>query len=104
MTKYLHPLIAGNILRKCFNCNVILCKDSSCSSLIYLLVSFLFPQISLAIGFFLFLGGGMRIFSTSNSSVTSLLITLYPRLPTGSNDNRCQRYWYQVINLIPQGF
>ncbi|GLT54489.1 hypothetical protein SLA2020_276820 [Shorea laevis] len=44
--------------------------------------------VSLAIGF-LFLGGGKRTFSTSNSSVASLLITLYPRLPTGPNDNRC---------------
>lgn len=50
-------------------------------------LSFL-PQISLAIGF-LFLGGGMRTFSTSNSSIAALLITLYPRLPTGPNDNRC---------------
>ncbi|XP_004308940.1 PREDICTED: anaphase-promoting complex subunit 1-like [Fragaria vesca subsp. vesca] len=44
--------------------------------------------VSLAIGF-LFLGGGMQTFSTSNSSVAALLITLYPRLPTGPNDNRC---------------
>ncbi|XVE99778.1 hypothetical protein REPUB_Repub03eG0230500 [Reevesia pubescens] len=44
--------------------------------------------VSLAIGF-LFLGGGMRTFSTSNSSIAALLITLYPRLPTGPNDNRC---------------
>ncbi|KAK3042105.1 hypothetical protein RJ639_001807 [Escallonia herrerae] len=44
--------------------------------------------VSLAIGF-LFLGGGMRTFSTSKSSIATLLITLYPRLPTGPNDNRC---------------
>ncbi|WCJ19904.1 Anaphase-promoting complex subunit 1 [Euphorbia peplus] len=44
--------------------------------------------VSLAIGF-LFLGGGKQTFSTSNSSVAALLITLYPRLPTGPNDNRC---------------
>lgn len=49
---------------------------------------FLFYQVSLATGF-LFLGGGMHTFSTSNSSIAALLITLYPRLPTGPNDNRC---------------
>ncbi|XP_022745935.1 anaphase-promoting complex subunit 1-like isoform X2 [Durio zibethinus] len=67
--------------------------------------------VSLAIGF-LFLGGGMKTFSTSNSSIAALLITLYPRLPTGPNDNRCHlqlktvkvcgpRYWPQVIELVP---
>lgn len=45
-------------------------------------------QVSLATGF-LFLGGGMQTFSTSKSSIAALLITLYPRLPTGPNDNRC---------------
>lgn len=45
-------------------------------------------QVSLGIGF-LFLGGGMRTFSTSNTAIAFLLITLYPRLPTGPNDNRC---------------
>ncbi|KAF9596426.1 hypothetical protein IFM89_011255 [Coptis chinensis] len=44
--------------------------------------------VSLGIGF-LFLGGGMRTFSTGNGAIASLLITLYPRLPTGPNDNRC---------------
>ncbi|KAK4359004.1 hypothetical protein RND71_021233 [Anisodus tanguticus] len=44
--------------------------------------------VSLAIGF-LFIGGGMQTFSTSKSSIAALLITLYPRLPTGPNDNRC---------------
>ncbi|WZY80069.1 hypothetical protein YC2023_026453 [Brassica napus] len=44
--------------------------------------------VSLATGF-LFLGGGMRTFSTSNGSIAMLLITLYPRLPSGPNDNRC---------------
>ncbi|XP_058110276.1 anaphase-promoting complex subunit 1 isoform X2 [Magnolia sinica] len=44
--------------------------------------------VSLAIGF-LFLGGGMRTFSTGNGAIAALLITLYPRLPTGPNDNRC---------------
>ncbi|XP_042405084.1 anaphase-promoting complex subunit 1-like [Zingiber officinale] len=44
--------------------------------------------VSLAIGF-LFLGGGMQTFSTGNSAVAALLITLYPRFPTGPNDNRC---------------
>ncbi|XP_077233026.1 E3 ubiquitin ligase isoform X2 [Tasmannia lanceolata] len=44
--------------------------------------------VSLAIGF-LFLGGGMRTFSTGNSAIAALLIALYPRFPTGPNDNRC---------------
>ncbi|URE26435.1 Anaphase-promoting complex subunit [Musa troglodytarum] len=85
--------------------------------------------VSLAIGF-LFLGGGMQTFSTGNSAVAALLMTLYPRLPTGPSDNRCHlqafrhlyviaaesrrvqtlktvrvcgpRYWPQVIQLIPE--
>ncbi|EFH47427.1 hypothetical protein ARALYDRAFT_487351 [Arabidopsis lyrata subsp. lyrata] len=44
--------------------------------------------VSLATGF-LFLGGGMRTFSTNDGSLAMLLITLYPRLPSGPNDNRC---------------
>ncbi|CAN6360456.1 unnamed protein product, partial [Urochloa humidicola] len=44
--------------------------------------------VSLAIGF-LFLGGGTHTFSTQNSGIAALLISLYPRLPTGPNDNRC---------------
>ncbi|RAL51299.1 hypothetical protein DM860_010801 [Cuscuta australis] len=44
--------------------------------------------VSLAIGF-LFLGGGTHTFSTSKISIAALLITLYPRLPNGPNDNRC---------------
>ncbi|PHU14365.1 Anaphase-promoting complex subunit 1 [Capsicum chinense] len=51
-------------------------------------VSVLSFTVSLAIGF-LFIGGGMQTFSTSKSSIAALLITLYPRLPTGPNDNRC---------------
>jgi hypothetical protein len=42
----------------------------------------------MAIGF-LFLGGGTHTFSTRNSAVAALLVALYPRLPTGPNDNRC---------------
>ncbi|XP_075104821.1 anaphase-promoting complex subunit 1-like isoform X3 [Nicotiana tabacum] len=52
--------------------------------------------VSLATGF-LFLGGGMQTFSTSKSSIAALLITLYPRLPTGPNDNRCH---LQVIDYF----
>ncbi|GJR84537.1 anaphase-promoting complex subunit 1 isoform X1 [Tanacetum coccineum] len=55
--------------------------------------------VSLAIGF-LFLGGGMRTFSTSNSSIAALLITLYPRLPTGPNDNRCHLQVYRHLYVI----
>ncbi|XP_023752890.1 anaphase-promoting complex subunit 1 [Lactuca sativa] len=55
--------------------------------------------VSLAIGF-LFLGGGMRTFSTSNSSIAALLITLYPRLPTGPNDNRCHLQAFRHLYVI----
>ncbi|GAB4827614.1 hypothetical protein Ancab_034497 [Ancistrocladus abbreviatus] len=55
--------------------------------------------VSLAIGF-LFLGGGMRTFSTSNSAIAALLITLYPRLPTGPNDNRCHLQAYRHMYVL----
>ncbi|KAI3988958.1 hypothetical protein MKX01_016529 [Papaver californicum] len=55
--------------------------------------------VGLAIGF-LFLGGGMRTFSTSNSSTGSLLMTLYPRLPTGPNDNRCHLQAFRHLYVL----
>uniref|UniRef100_A0A7N0U9Q1 Anaphase-promoting complex subunit 1 n=1 Tax=Kalanchoe fedtschenkoi TaxID=63787 RepID=A0A7N0U9Q1_KALFE len=55
--------------------------------------------VSLATGF-LFLGGGMRTFSTNHSSVASLLITLYPRLPTGPNDNRCHLQAFRHLYVL----
>ncbi|XP_057979662.1 anaphase-promoting complex subunit 1 isoform X2 [Malania oleifera] len=55
--------------------------------------------VSLAIGF-LFLGGGMRTFSTSNSSIAALLITLYPRLPTGPSDNRCHLQAFRHLYVL----
>ncbi|GAV64914.1 Apc1 domain-containing protein [Cephalotus follicularis] len=55
--------------------------------------------VSLAIGF-LFLGGGMRTFSTSNISIAALLITLYPRLPTGPNDNRCHLQAFRHLYVL----
>lgn len=55
--------------------------------------------VSLAIGF-LFLGGGTQTFSTSNSSVAALLITLYPRLPTGPNDNRCHLQAFRHLYVL----
>ncbi|KAL8463255.1 hypothetical protein ACS0TY_034046 [Phlomoides rotata] len=55
--------------------------------------------VSLAIGF-LFLGGGMWTFSTSNSSIAALLITLYPRLPTGPNDNRCHLQAFRHLYVL----
>ncbi|KAL5540564.1 hypothetical protein UlMin_045257, partial [Ulmus minor] len=55
--------------------------------------------VSLAIGF-LFLGGGMRTFSTGNSSIAALLITLYPRLPTGPNDNRCHLQAFRHLYVL----
>lgn len=56
-------------------------------------------SISLAIGF-LFLGGGVRTFSTRDISVAALLITLYPRLPTGLNDNRCHLQAFRHLYVI----
>ncbi|KAJ7959636.1 Anaphase-promoting complex subunit 1 [Quillaja saponaria] len=56
-------------------------------------------QVSLAVGF-LFLGGGMRTFSTSNSSIAALLITLYPHLPTGPNDNRCHLQAFRHLYVL----
>ncbi|KAE8656310.1 Anaphase-promoting complex subunit 1 [Hibiscus syriacus] len=55
--------------------------------------------VSLAIGF-LFLGGGTRIFSTSNSSIAALLTTLYPQLPTGPNDNRCHLQAFRHLYVL----
>ncbi|KZV34947.1 anaphase-promoting complex subunit 1 [Dorcoceras hygrometricum] len=55
--------------------------------------------VSLAIGF-LFLGGGMWTFSTSNSSIAALLLTLYPRLPTGPNDNRCHLQAFRHLYVL----
>ncbi|CAL5412771.1 unnamed protein product [Camellia sinensis] len=55
--------------------------------------------VSLGIGF-LFLGGGMRTFSTSNSSIAALLITLYPRLPTGPNDNQCHLQAFRHLYVL----
>nr|KYP73070.1 Anaphase-promoting complex subunit 1 [Cajanus cajan] len=55
--------------------------------------------VSLAIGF-LFLGGGMRTFSTNNRSIAALLITLYPRLPTGPNDNRCHLQAFRHLYVL----
>ncbi|KAF3336966.1 anaphase-promoting complex subunit 1 [Carex littledalei] len=55
--------------------------------------------VSLGIGF-LFLGGGMQTFSTSNSAIAALLITLYPRLPTGPNDNRCHLQAFRHLYVI----
>lgn len=52
----------------------------------------------MAIGF-LFLGGGLRTFSTANSAVAALLIALYPRLPTGPNDNRCHLQVFHISEL-----
>ncbi|BAB11545.1 meiotic check point regulator-like protein [Arabidopsis thaliana] len=55
--------------------------------------------VSLATGF-LFLGGGMRTFSTNNGSLAMLLITLYPRLPSGPNDNRCHLQAFRHLYVL----
>jgi hypothetical protein len=38
---------------------------------------------------FLFLGAGRRTFATSNEAVAALLISVFPRFPTSTSDNRC---------------
>ncbi|KAL6865049.1 hypothetical protein ACP4OV_016200 [Aristida adscensionis] len=55
--------------------------------------------VSLAIGF-LFLGGGTHTFSTRNSAIAALLVALYPRLPTGPNDNRCYLQAFRHLYVI----
>ncbi|KAK1284173.1 Anaphase-promoting complex subunit 1 [Acorus calamus] len=55
--------------------------------------------VSLAIGF-LFLGAGLRTFSTCNSAIAALLIALYPRLPTGPNDNRCHLQAFRHLYVL----
>ena len=49
--------------------------------------------ISMSIGF-LFLGAGAFTFGRSASSVAALVISLYPHLPTATNDNR---YYLQAL-------
>lgn len=39
----------------------------------------------------------MQTFSTGNSAVAALLMTLYPRLPTGPSDNRCHLQVHQIF-------
>ncbi|XP_048495602.1 anaphase-promoting complex subunit 1 isoform X2 [Beta vulgaris subsp. vulgaris] len=55
--------------------------------------------VSLAIGF-LFLGGGMQSFSSCKSAIAALLVTLYPRFPTGTNDNRCHLQAYRHFYVL----
>ncbi|CAI0443752.1 unnamed protein product [Linum tenue] len=55
--------------------------------------------VSMSIGF-LFLGGGIRTFSTSNGAIAALLISLYPRLPTGPNDNRCHLQAFRHLYVL----
>ncbi|KAL9226701.1 hypothetical protein vseg_002481 [Gypsophila vaccaria] len=55
--------------------------------------------VSMAVGF-LFLGGGMRSFSTSKSAIAALLATIYPRFPTGPNDNRCHLQAYRHLYVL----
>ncbi|KAK6929487.1 Anaphase-promoting complex subunit 1, middle domain [Dillenia turbinata] len=55
--------------------------------------------VSLAIGF-LFLGGGMCTFSANNGAIAALLVTLYPRLPTGPNDNRCHLQAFRHLYVL----
>ena len=44
--------------------------------------------ISMALGF-LFLGGGTKTFATDDASIAALLISIYPRFPQNTNDQRC---------------
>lgn len=51
--------------------------------------------LGISIGF-LFLGGSCCKFSTSNSAIAMLLLSMWPALPSGPNDNRSH---LQVCNL-----
>lgn len=42
----------------------------------------------------------MRTFSTSSNSIAVLLISLYPRLPTGPNDNRCHLQAFRHLYVL----
>jgi anaphase-promoting complex subunit 1 len=54
--------------------------------------------IGLANGF-LFLGGGSQTFSTDNASIAALMITMFPRFPSTTSDNRwhCQAYRHLYV-------
>ncbi|GFY82115.1 E3 ubiquitin ligase [Actinidia rufa] len=74
-------------------------KNEDARDLLYDYAVYFLNEVSLAVGF-LFLGGGMRTFSTSNSSIAVLLISLYPRLPTGPNDNRCHLQAFRHLYVL----
>jgi len=54
--------------------------------------------IGLANGF-LFLGGGSQTFSTDNASIAALMISMFPRFPSTTSDNRwhCQAYRHLYV-------
>ena len=55
--------------------------------------------IQTAIGF-LFLGGAARTFSTENDAVAYLLIAMYPRFPTDTNDHRCHCQAFRHLYVL----
>ncbi|KMZ75837.1 hypothetical protein ZOSMA_10G01050 [Zostera marina] len=42
----------------------------------------------------------MQTFSTGNSAVAALLITMYPRFPRDPNDNRCHLQAFRHLYVI----
>ena len=55
--------------------------------------------IQTAIGF-LFLGGSTRTFSTENDAIAYLLIAMYPRFPTDTNDHRCHCQAFRHLYVL----
>ena len=55
--------------------------------------------IQTAIGF-LFLGGAARTFSTENDAIAYLLIAMYPRFPTDTNDHRCHCQAFRHLYVL----
>jgi len=55
--------------------------------------------IQTAIGF-LFLGGSARTFSTENDAIAYLLIAMYPRFPTDTNDHRCHCQAFRHLYVL----
>ncbi|MED6170431.1 hypothetical protein PIB30_030855 [Stylosanthes scabra] len=93
--KPVSPASSGKVFPKGLSRYIDRVTLETCLHLIVLSLS----MVSLATGF-LFLGGGMRTFSTNNSAIAALLITLYPRLPTGPNDNRCHLQAFRHLYVL----
>lgn len=53
----------------------------------------------MAIGF-LFLGGGCQTFGTSNVAIVGLLLSIYPRFPTNTNDNQYHLQAFRHLYVV----